>query len=371
MSKERITGLIDKLSNAEDYGKASWLLRDPVENIALSVVDDTQRENVDFQSKAGLRVRVIRQTVPSGEKWPCPWCAGLEGEYIAPDIPPEVWHRHENCRCLIAYENEGTGTSTILQGNRNANKKKWYTPEELEAIKNRLETETIQTAPHNITETNFTLGANAKGVKYVEVQDLTKSLTTDEIVARVGGADKTSGSCASLAHTYAGNKKGYDVLDFRGGLSRDFVSERANSISLYEEIGAKPQIVRHTNDFTAVHDVIKGMEPGKEYILHTGKHASVVKKSGKGFYMYLELQREPEYNGWVPFTGSDKAGVDDTLRFRFGCQRSHTTYGSKREVPTVLVDIDNIPASDEYKSALGYINTPESEQIKGVGGYAK
>ena len=37
----------------------------------------------------------------------------------------------------------------------------------------------------------------------------------EDIVSCLGGGDLTPGSCSSLAFAYAGNKAGYDVLDFR------------------------------------------------------------------------------------------------------------------------------------------------------------
>ena len=47
-----------------------------------------------------------------------------------------------------------------------------------------------------------------------------KEQTFDEIVARVGGGDRTDGSCASVGLAYAANRGGSDVLDFRDGDSR-------------------------------------------------------------------------------------------------------------------------------------------------------
>lgn len=57
-------------------------------------------------------------------------------------------------------------------------------------------------------------------VVYREVKDLPKTLTETEIIQKVGGGDLTKGSCSSLSFAYAGNKCGFDVLDFRDGQSR-------------------------------------------------------------------------------------------------------------------------------------------------------
>lgn len=52
-----------------------------------------------------------------------------------------------------------------------------------------------------------------------EVFVLDKPLKSDKIIAKIGGADKTDGSCSSVAFAYCANKAGFDVKDFRGGMS--------------------------------------------------------------------------------------------------------------------------------------------------------
>ena len=59
-------------------------------------------------------------------------------------------------------------------------------------------------------------------IEHREVSNLERKLTDMEIVGRLAGGDLTKGSCSSLAFAYAGNKAGFDVLDFRDGDSRKF-----------------------------------------------------------------------------------------------------------------------------------------------------
>jgi hypothetical protein len=186
--------------------------------------------------------------------------------------------------------------------------------------------------------------------------------TEEEIIARVGGADQTKGSCASLAWTYAGNKNGIDVLDFRGGASEVFFSNRRNGISILDLDGVVGKVVKKGNDFAAVHELQKVMEEGKEYIIATGRHASVVRKVGEG-YQYLELQSATN-NGWHTLD-------DAVLKWRFACKRSHTTYGYKFELDNLLVNVESLKRNKEFETVLGYINTAADAQRKGVGGGIK
>ena len=110
---ERITGIIDRLADATDYNAISWILDAPVQNLAEAVVDDTMKRNADFQHKAGLTAKVVRYVADAK---PCDWCVALEGEYTYPDVPPDVWRRHDNCHCIIEYTPAGGGRVDILTG---------------------------------------------------------------------------------------------------------------------------------------------------------------------------------------------------------------------------------------------------------------
>ena len=111
---DRIEGFINKLSDADNFDDVAWVLRDPVVNYSQSVVESVLKANVDFQGKAGLRPRIIRKT----ERKCCKWCNGLAGEYDYPDVPDDVYRRHENCRCTVDYD-PGTGRR------QNVHTKRW------------------------------------------------------------------------------------------------------------------------------------------------------------------------------------------------------------------------------------------------------
>lgn len=370
---ERITGIVNRLATAEDYNSIAWILGNPVENIALSVVDDTQRENIEMQTGAGLTATVTRYTQPSGDKWPCPFCEALEGTYTYPDVPADLWRRHENCRCVIEYTSAKTGKTDYLRGNeyngRPYGSTKWVKVDP-QTIKTRTAFEAVNTEAHVVDKTATVQALEAENIKARAIKDLPNPLTEEEIVAKIGGQDRTHGSCASIAHTYIGNKKGWDVLDFRGGKSQKYFSSMGNQIQLFEDIGVKPTIVADKDDIKAGQRLLSTTKEGHEYFLGVGRHGAIVRKTSTG-YDYLELQGNADVNGWHAFTGTDDMGVKNTLITRFGCDPNSALFAPKNGYNNIIVDIDDIPASDDYKEILSHLNTTEKAQRKGAGGGIK
>lgn len=198
------------------------------------------------------------------------------------------------------------------------------------------------------------------------VQPLGRDLTTQQIIDRVGGGDNTKGSCVSVAWAYAGNKGGYDVLDFRDGASRAFFSNRKRSLAIGELDGVRSFTATSTNDFKAVHELFKHMEDGKEYILFTGQHGSVIRQVN-GTREYLELQ----CGNTTGYTNGYHTLDDNALKWRFACKKSHSSYGMKYEKTNLLIDIDSLMGNNDFVEILGYINTAEAEQAKSVHGSIK
>lgn len=103
LNQERITGLMNKVSDAEQYDDVAFALDEPVKNFSRSVVDDAVKTNADFQAKAGLDVKIVRST--TGSKT-CDWCRRLAGTYDYADVRKtghDVWKRHAYCDCRIEY----------------------------------------------------------------------------------------------------------------------------------------------------------------------------------------------------------------------------------------------------------------------------
>lgn len=100
VNDDRIYGIVNKVANAENFDDIAWMLDEPVKNYSMNVVDETIRANVNVQGRSGLTPKIIRKA----ERKCCEWCSQLAGEYDYPDVPDEVYQRHERCRCTVEYD---------------------------------------------------------------------------------------------------------------------------------------------------------------------------------------------------------------------------------------------------------------------------
>lgn len=202
-------------------------------------------------------------------------------------------------------------------------------------------------------------------VAYNPVTACKTNMTEQEIINTIAGGDKTLGSCASVGLSYIGQKQGWDVLDFRDGESRKCFSRVGNLFALSKMEGITAQYygdVVGKSSCALANNFLKTCEEGKEYYLCVGKHASIVRKQ-EGKLQYLELQSS-KYNGWINFNGNPRY----TLTKRFGCS-SASGHGERYDFMMNITDSNF--NTDEFKSLLGYINTAEGKQVKGIGGTIK
>ncbi|MDO4764230.1 MAG: minor capsid protein [Flavobacteriaceae bacterium] len=318
------------------------------------------RKYNEFDFVVGYEVRL------SNNPKHCPFCSAMAGRYPK-DFKFTGWH--PNCRCstipIMAKDIDNIKEEEKIEDIPN-NLKNWI-EENREKIRNAKSVPWFMRDNEGyvqVVEKKTSLFKNAldelkeKKIEYNKVQTLKQKLTDEEIISRIGGGDLTDGSCASLCLAYVGNKNGLDVLDFRGGKSRKFFASRINDI--LKRAGAF--VEKDYNDFKAVNRLLNNGEIGKEYILTTGKHASIIKKSKEKGWEYLELQ-SPIKNGYEPLTNY-------SLKKRFKCQKSHTSYGMKLTSSSCLIKIDDL-YSDDLKDLLGYINTEAQKQMKGIEGKIK
>lgn len=201
------------------------------------------------------------------------------------------------------------------------------------------------------------------GVDQVPVRRNAATLAEDQIIETLSGADKTGGSCASLCFAYTGQQGGLDVHDFRGGMSRTTFSQFSNIAEIARLDGVSSTFARGYNDFNNVHNLLTNVQEGKRYILTAGRHAAIVRKSQTG-YDYLEMQSGYRKNTWYALN-------DGELKRRFGCQKSHTTFGMKFESSECLIDVDSLKNNDAFHRLLRFINTAVDKQMKGIGGGEK
>ena len=74
--------------------------------VMMAVVDDVIRYNADFQKDAGMKGIIVRTwsgSYPSHDTKHTDWCHDLAGTYEYGTEPPEVYARHDGCRCTVEY----------------------------------------------------------------------------------------------------------------------------------------------------------------------------------------------------------------------------------------------------------------------------
>lgn len=109
---DRIKGIVDKVSDAENYDDVAWVLGEPIINHAQSIITDSIEANAEFQYDAGLSPKITRTSTGKC----CEWCNAVVGIYSYPDVPRDVFRRHDHCRCKVNYI-AGKGTSNIHRSN--------------------------------------------------------------------------------------------------------------------------------------------------------------------------------------------------------------------------------------------------------------
>ncbi|HFR3750165.1 hypothetical protein ACTGXK_08055 [Streptococcus suis] len=117
VNQDRIDGLVNRLSSEDEFNKVAWLLQEPIVNFTQSIVDDSIKANAEFHAKAGLTTKIVRKE--SGNC--CRWCRSVVGVYDYPNVPKDVWRRHNRCRCTVDYH-PGNGKK------QNAHSKRWSDP---------------------------------------------------------------------------------------------------------------------------------------------------------------------------------------------------------------------------------------------------
>ncbi len=211
-----------------------------------------------------------------------------------------------------------------------------------------------------INQLSRTVKASLKGVEYRPIKLAPSVRSEQEIISSISGGDMTEGSCSSLALAYAGNRAGYVVFDFRDGRSREFFSSRSSIEQIANMNGVRAIILNGLDDTVCAKSLLTHMESGKQYYMATGAHAAVVRLNDDGIYQYLELQSGiSEENGWHQLTTM-------SLYSRFGCED-----GQSREYSNYLIELDSLQNNAEFLDLLGYINTNESAQVRGLSGHVR
>lgn len=125
LHSEKINSLINRISSEEKFEEISWMLDEPVVTFSQNVVDEMIKANIEFQAKSGMKPTVTREV--SGHD-PCDWCRNLSGTYEYPNVPADVYRRHDRCRCIVEYKPSENKKQKVWS-------KDWLTNEE----KNKVE----------------------------------------------------------------------------------------------------------------------------------------------------------------------------------------------------------------------------------------
>lgn len=192
----------------------------------------------------------------------------------------------------------------------------------------------------------------ANKIEHREVKKHQKEVSMDDIITRIGGGDRTKGSCASLGLAYAANRGGYDVLDFRDGESRKYFASHPHLSSFIGKMGG---ITNKGRGKMSGIELMRTTEIGKEYYLAIACHAAIVRQVSKGKYEYLELQSATS-NGWKPLNAK-------VFGWRF--------LANGREWYYEMIEISKLYNDPSFIKLMGYINTAEDKQVKGKYGTIK
>lgn len=192
----------------------------------------------------------------------------------------------------------------------------------------------------------------ANKIEHREVKKHQKEVYMDDIITRIGGGDRTEGSCASLGLAYAANRGGYDVLDFRDGESRKYFASHPHLSSFIGKMGG---ITNKGRGKMSGIELMRTTEIGKEYYLAIACHAAIVRQVSKGKYEYLELQSATS-NGWKPLNAK-------VFGWRFSA--------NGREWYYEMIEISKLYNDPSFIKLMGYINTAEDKQVKGKYGTIK
>lgn len=143
VNEDRINGIIDRVSNEENFDDVAWILNEPVINFSQSVVDEVVRANADFQYQSGLEPIIIRRMAGNC----CEWCANLAGTYDYRDVKDtgnDVFRRHRFCRCTVEYDARDGSAKRNVHTHRDSG-----TDDDVEARKRLYEKQVAQMEKDN------------------------------------------------------------------------------------------------------------------------------------------------------------------------------------------------------------------------------
>ena len=384
---ESIIDVSKRLQNVIGMNKAS-----SIRNARTMCTEAENKGRIDTfhrAEKMGLKIKKV--WMATGDEHTRAWHLDLDGVSVGMDDsfendygeieypadptanPANVY----NCRCTLVTKIEGYGNVSdfpvvdVTSGQHSeeisAERKRRVSKKPVKHIDNVSNKPVVHSENYKMIENNML----ADKVEYNKPELLTNKLSDADIIEKISGGDKTEGSCASLSFAYTANKGGLDVLDFRGGNSRYHLSLNGNIQRMATFNGVESKMYETTRELKETTEIVKNLPLNKQYIVSAGKHCALVMNDADGG-KWLELQ-STTYSGWHPFN-NNKYGkiVYDTLKNRWGCRKTaDRSFGKVWKRKVAIIDVDSLSKNGEFRDIVGYLNTTESKQKKGVSGYAK
>jgi hypothetical protein len=393
---ESIPDLAQRLLNVTNMDEASAIRN--ARTMTTSAENKGRQDSYEKAQSDG--VVMVREWIATGDDRTRDWHRDLDGVEVGVDEP---WTNTlpDGTEDSLMYPGDPDGDPANIYNCRCAmrvhvkgfdwNKSQEEESEEVEAVEVAEETKDVLHTD-NIDSYNELMDTiNVNHVSELPVSELSEPLTQEEIIEKLAGGDMTGGSCASLSCAYAANSCGLDVTDFRGGVSREVFSRDRNLTKVFDSANATYTTYNVTKEVSDTAKILKDLPiSDKEYILVTGRHASIIRNTAEAGLEYLELQ-SPTKSGWQPFaqvlsrtymrgdqsyTTKQVTTISDTLNKRFGCRKAARTIrvdgkNVAWESKVHLVDVASFKPTEEFKDVLGYINTETDAQKKGALGSVK
>lgn len=106
MDVDRAEGIARNIAEQEDKDAAVARMNTMADNYSQHVVDESIRQNANFQWKSGMSPKIVR----TAEARSCKWCRALAGTYEYSEVSDtgnDVFRRHENCNCTVEFVADG------------------------------------------------------------------------------------------------------------------------------------------------------------------------------------------------------------------------------------------------------------------------
>lgn len=308
LDQDRVEGILNRVCAADQYDEVAWVLDEPVKTFSRSVVDDTLKANVDFQGRAGLAPKIIRRA----ENHCCEWCNKLEGVYTYPDVPKDIYRRHERCRCIVEYD-PGSGKR------QNVHTKGWTEPDQRETIeKRKLIGLSEKTSRDQILEKVRTLGLSDYEKALVNEEEITSAVKKvgESVGLNPYGLENRIKSKRRYLEKLennieSGKKEINDVLRYTLGTDnpRMLIKKMNQAFDSFSKLGYNTVVLKntwvdHNNPYKGINSVVVAPNGQKFEVQYHTKESFEIKERMHGLYekarriddknseQYLALQDE-------------------------------------------------------------------------------